>query len=95
MLYPCQETERSGYEDALINVGFGEQRLMTDYRRSKRCILDDKEKAAWLWQRIKEFIPATWRSYPVVGLNERLRFLKYNPGYDRKRRLNLTELSYP
>ena len=50
-------------------------------------------KAAWLWERIKTFIPESWTvslltpnlglpgdSYSVVGLHERLRFLKYTPG---------------
>ena len=75
-----EETEEKGYEAALLNVGNGRQVLDTTYRNSKRCIVDSEDKAGWLWDKIKDFIPDTWNSYPVVGLNERLRFLKYEGG---------------
>ena len=75
-----EQTEEKGYEEALLNVGNGRQVLDTTYRKSKRCIVDSEEQAAWLWEKIKDFIPDTWNSYPVVGLNERLRFLKYDGG---------------
>ena len=29
-------------------------------RNSERCILDSEEKARWLWDRLKPFIPQTW-----------------------------------
>ena len=75
-----EETEEKGYEAALLNVGNGRQVLDTTNRNSKRCIVDSEDKAGWLWDKIKDFIPDTWNSYPVVGLNERLRFLKYEGG---------------
>ena len=74
------ETEEKGYEQALLNVGFGRQVLDTNVRNNKRCIIDSEDKAGWLWDEIKDYIPETWNSYPVVGPNERLRFLKYGPG---------------
>jgi len=49
-------------------------------RNNQRCIIDSKERAGFIWERIKNYIPETWNSHPVVGLNERLRFLKYSPG---------------
>jgi predicted 2-oxoglutarate/Fe(II)-dependent dioxygenase YbiX len=49
-------------------------------RNNQRCIIDSKERAGFIWERIKNYIPETWKSHPVVGLNERLRFLKYSPG---------------
>lgn len=74
------ETEAKGYEEALLNAG-GEQQISAPHiRNSKRCIVDSHDKAAMLWSKIKDFIPQEFRDLPVVGLNERLRFLRYDGG---------------
>lgn len=77
------ESEQSGYEPALVNIGGGKQRMMTDVRNSSRCVIDDERIAAQLWQRIKPFLPddcaAQFRVLPKE-LNERLRFLRYDSG---------------
>merc|ERR1712001_411358 len=70
-----EETKDKGYEDALLNVGGGRQILATDIRNSKRCIIDSEEKAAWIWDKIKDYISDIWKGHSVAGLNERLRFL--------------------
>ena len=49
-------------------------------RNNQRCIIDSQERVDLIWERIKNYIPQTWKSHPVVGLNERMRFLKYSPG---------------
>ena len=67
-------TEDQGYEDVVENW------RRNDVRDSQRCIIDSVEKAGWLWSHIKEYIPETWKDKKVVGLNERLRFLKYSSG---------------
>lgn len=72
-------TEKSGYSEALVNVGSG-QVSMPNFRNSDRCIIDDVEMADKLFQRIKSYLPETWKDYQLVGLNERLRFLRYDPG---------------
>lgn len=72
--------EGHGFGRALVNVGGGRQRLIADYRNSKRCMLDDETTAAWMWERIKRFVPKEYRAHKPAGLNERLRFLKYHPG---------------
>ncbi|KAJ1557234.1 hypothetical protein HK096_008401 [Nowakowskiella sp. JEL0078] len=73
-------TEELGYEQALLNVGGGRQILATDVRKSSRCIVDSPKLAAKIWERIKEFSPKVWPGYgQVIGLNERLRFLRYDP----------------
>ena len=73
------ETEAKGYEEALVNAG--DQALFAPkYRNSKRCIVDSHDKADKLWCKIKDFIPKEFRDLPVVGLNERLRFLRYDGG---------------
>ncbi|KAH3838648.1 hypothetical protein DPMN_112057 [Dreissena polymorpha] len=53
---------------------------MTGVRKSSRCIWDTVEEAYRIWERIKSFVPEMWRDRKVLGLNERLRFLRYDPG---------------
>ncbi|KAL5014444.1 hypothetical protein ScPMuIL_008714 [Solemya velum] len=73
-------TEEKGYEEALLNVGGGRQILRADIRNSSRCIWDSTEEVLKLWKRMKKYIPSKWKHRKVLGLNERLRFLKYDPG---------------
>lgn len=80
-------TTRRGYEAALVNVGFGRQRKMDDVRRSGRCILDSPTFARELWRRLAPLLPAYHDGdgdgrgvWVPVGLNERFRFLRYEPG---------------
>ena len=77
-------TEAQGYEKALVNVGGGRQMAIDDVRKSGRCMIDAPEAAELIWKRVAPLLPAEkgregheWRA---VGLNERLRFLKYTPG---------------
>merc|ERR1712150_80986 len=49
-------------------------------RNSKRCIWDSEVEADKMWQRIEAHVPQQFKGCDVVGLNERLRFLKYDPG---------------
>jgi len=72
-------TEERGYAPALVNVGTHEV-LMTDFRNNDRCIIDDIDMANTLFERIKSYLPEKWENYNLVGLNERLRFLRYDPG---------------
>eukprot|EP00296_Roombia_truncata_P008157 JP446633.1.p1 GENE.JP446633.1~~JP446633.1.p1 ORF type:complete len:221 (-),score=47.43 JP446633.1:299-919(-) len=80
----CEEmmklTEEIGYEPALVNIGGGRQMLMNDVRNNMRCIVDSQERAEEIWKRIKPFVPSTFRGRKALGLNERLRFLRYDPG---------------
>lgn len=87
----CQQliniTEIKGYETALVNIGGGRQRLITDVRNNDRCIIDNPNIVEVLWQRIlsvcqdKELLegPYEIQKY-AVGLNERMRILRYDPG---------------
>ncbi|KAK6192503.1 hypothetical protein SNE40_003956 [Patella caerulea] len=80
----CQEfidkTEEMGYEAALLNIGGGVQILETSVRNNTRCIWDSKEQTDILWSRVKKYVCSEFKGYPVLGLNERLRFLRYDPG---------------
>lgn len=73
-------TENIGYSPAGLTVGQDEYMMAPDVRNNDRVILDDKERAANLWHRIAEYIPATIDNWTAIGLNERLRFYRYNPG---------------
>ncbi|CAF3417371.1 unnamed protein product, partial [Rotaria sp. Silwood2] len=83
-LKECQEwielSEQRGYSPAKVNIGNGQEELITDYRNSDRCIIDDENMANILFQRIESFLPKIYDGYHLVGLNERLRFLRYDPG---------------
>jgi predicted 2-oxoglutarate/Fe(II)-dependent dioxygenase YbiX len=43
-------------------------------------MLDDTQRAAVLWNRVAPFVPARRGRLEVVGLNERFRFYRYEPG---------------
>eukprot|EP01033_Poteriospumella_lacustris_P007967 gene7967-5733_t len=77
------ETEARGYEQALLNVGGGQQILVTEVRKSLRCTVTDFDRVAELWQRVQPFLPEplVFRDeYIPRELNELLRFLRYDPG---------------
>ncbi|XP_041367113.1 probable prolyl 4-hydroxylase 8 [Gigantopelta aegis] len=75
-----KKTEEMGYEQALLNVGGGRQTLRTDIRNSSRCIWDSQEQVDIIWKKIQPFVPPVFKGHTVCGLNERLRFLRYDPG---------------
>lgn len=52
----------------------------TDVRNNARNIWDSGEEAANILQRIQDYLPKEWKGRKLVELNERLRFLRYNPG---------------
>lgn len=86
------------WEQALVNVGNGEQKLMTDVRDCGRIIWDDKDLVAKIWSRVKDCvlpdIEYVKNKPKVTGFgpmkrgqvlqmtrpNERMRFLRYEPG---------------
>ena len=64
----------------MLNAGPGNQILATETRKSDRCMLDDEALAGAIFARVRHVIPKTHRGRKVVGLNERLRFLRYRKG---------------
>lgn len=76
--------EAHGFEEALLNIGCGKQVLVTNVRKSLRCVIDDVKAADILWERMHQAAPYTimhgGMSWQCVGLNERMRVLKYEPG---------------
>ncbi|KAL9597595.1 MAG: hypothetical protein Q9219_005034 [cf. Caloplaca sp. 3 TL-2023] len=45
------------WEQAMINVGMGQQKLITDARDCGRIIWDDRDVVARIWSRVKDCVP--------------------------------------
>jgi predicted 2-oxoglutarate/Fe(II)-dependent dioxygenase YbiX len=79
----CREyielTEARGYEAAPITTAVGFV-MRPDIRNNARVIVDDAGWAESLWQRSRDEIPGFLRGRQAIGLNERFRFYRYDPG---------------
>ena len=71
-------SEEQGYEDALVNIGYGRQQKMPSFRNCQRMMIDNVEMAHCLWKRLHKFIPTYFNDSRKIAFNERLRFLRYN-----------------
>jgi len=80
MIQMIEDTERRGYQVATVNIGNGKEVIDTEYRNSSRCIVDDFDLAAEVWDVIRSAIPETFEFMVASRVNERFRFLKYDPG---------------
>jgi|RhiMetdeSRZDD1v2_1073273.scaffolds.fasta_scaffold2468003_1 predicted 2-oxoglutarate/Fe(II)-dependent dioxygenase YbiX len=82
-LIECQEfidlSEEVGYHDAPISM-FGAEVRRPDVRNNARVILDDEELAEKIWRRALPYVPTIMYGRRALGLNERLRFYRYDPG---------------
>jgi len=73
-------SEQGGYDGATITTESGGV-LRPEVRNNDRYILDDKNIAALLWQRMSHLIENPYHNrWEPLGLNERLRFYRYDPG---------------
>lgn len=66
---------------AKLNVGGGVE-VYSDVRRSGRVIIDSEPFSHQLWERLRGAVPAVLRGRPAVGLNERIRILRYRDAGD-------------
>ena len=77
-------TTRMGYGKALVNVGGGRQIKSDDFRKSGRVMIDSPAFAAALFERLRPLLPERHNEgrgdWEPVCLNERMRFLRYEPG---------------
>lgn len=73
------DTEAIGYADAPITTAWGFAH-MPEVRNNTRVMVDDHERARWLWSRVDAWIPARQARWRAVGLNERFRYYRYHPG---------------
>jgi len=73
------QSEDIGYCAATIS-GQRKKAVRREVRNNDRVILDSEELADSLWQRVSEFAPGRYIIWESVGLNERFRFYRYDPG---------------
>ena len=67
-----------GFEAASVALASG-PRVLTSVRNNDRVTFDDPGLADWLWQRARPHVRAEVGGSVAVGLNERLRFYRYDP----------------
>jgi prolyl 4-hydroxylase len=71
--------EGIGFESAPISTAFGFVHA-PEVRNNTRVMLDDVERSNSLWTRVREHVPEKREGWRALGLNERFRFYRYEPG---------------
>lgn len=71
--------EGKGFSAATINTQTGPIRY-DGVRNNERVVVDDYALASSLWTRLTTIMPSVFRDRPALGLNERFRFYRYDPG---------------
>ncbi len=76
-----REAEAVGFDEAPITVGPNTFLMATEVRNNTRVMRDDPALAALLWERVAAALPPTLPGgWSAIGLNERLRWYRYEPG---------------
>jgi predicted 2-oxoglutarate/Fe(II)-dependent dioxygenase YbiX len=75
-------SESLGFQPARIEGAWNGPRgfVVRNGRDNSRVAIDDCKLADALWQRVARMVPETINQNSVVGLNQRLRFYRYQPG---------------
>jgi hypothetical protein len=71
-------SEKAGFELASFTTPTGPT-INRGIRDNARLMADDVELAASLWRRIRLYVPGV-TGWHILGLNERFRFYRYDPG---------------
>lgn len=71
--------ESVGFDAAPITTGFGFV-MAPEVRNNTRVMVDEPATAADLWARFAGVLPPRFGTWRATGLNERLRFYRYEPG---------------
>jgi hypothetical protein len=83
LVQECQHyielSESTGYVDAPIN-SLGGPMVRKDIRNNDRVIIDDVQLARDIWSRLQPLFPERAQFWVPIGLNERFRFYRYDPG---------------
>jgi hypothetical protein len=73
-------SESRRYEEAPVSTESG-MVMMKEIRNNDRVMLDDEERARTLYAKLSNFLPGRFKKkWTPVGLNERLRFYRYDVG---------------
>ncbi|MEM7558985.1 MAG: 2OG-Fe(II) oxygenase [Planctomycetota bacterium] len=75
--------EEIGSEAASVRIRSG-PRMMPQVRNNTRVVLTDAELAEIMWVRVRDVLPR-YDSQHAIGVDEQLRFYRYEPGQDFKR----------
>ncbi len=71
--------ETVGFDEAPVSTRLGPM-MRKDIRNNSRVMFDDAELACQLWERARPWLVNPWRDRTAIGLNERFRFYRYEPG---------------
>ena len=71
--------EAEGFGDAPITTAAGPV-MFKEIRNNERVMIDDPELAASLWERASPMVANSSGVWRPVGLNERFRYYRYDPG---------------
>ena len=76
-----RRAEAVGFEDAPVQ-SFRGVVMRKDIRDNTRVMLEDPDRALWIWERLLPLFPVGLAvpGWEPVGLNERLRYYRYDPG---------------
>lgn len=74
-----RHSEQAGYEPATVVTADG-VKVVDAIRNNARVIEDDFDRAAGLWWRVRAHIPPFLGPQQAIGVNERFRFYRYDPG---------------
>jgi predicted 2-oxoglutarate/Fe(II)-dependent dioxygenase YbiX len=72
-------SEKLGYTEVAITTHLGCE-MRPNLRNSGYTMLHNPKCASELWQRVSEYIPSKIGEWRAIGLNERFRFYRYDPG---------------
>lgn len=83
-----ERAEAEGFDEAPVSTKAGPQMLKA-IRNNHRVMFDDVGLSQALWAQLKPELPPKWSTYhrndgrhwEAVGLNERLRYYRYDPGH--------------
>ncbi|MFK7769586.1 MAG: 2OG-Fe(II) oxygenase [Mariniblastus sp.] len=70
-------SEDTGFEEALVTTAKGTVR-MSGVRNNDRVMFKSQEIADWLWERAEDFVPSEMEGRQAVGVNELIRFYRYD-----------------
>ncbi len=74
-----RHSEQVCYEPATVVTADG-TRVVDSIRNNARVIEDDFDRALALWSRVRTHIPPFLGPRQAIGVNERFRFYRYDPG---------------
>lgn len=75
----CRQLERLAF-DGWDNTLRYRQMLKTGPEENYRLLRAGSDVHEAIWHRIRPFCPARWRGWQARGLNDRMRFIQYDPG---------------